>query len=76
MALLSASGAISEVRVSKDKVVDTGTIAAGYQNFLICIEMFVAAELLERVFHVRISFAIVRIEVQKRGRSGRDGPGR
>lgn len=54
LALLSASGAISAVRISKETTISTGMIAAGYQNFLVCIEMFLAAVTLRYAFSVSV----------------------
>jgi hypothetical protein len=40
---------------SQGKDLPNGTIAAGYQNFLICIEMFFAAIALRYAFPVSVS---------------------
>jgi len=44
LAIMEKVGVISPVYVEDGRIsIGTGTVAAGYQNFLICIEMFIAA---------------------------------
>jgi len=44
LAILERVGVISPIYVEEGQTfIGTGTVAAGYQNFLVCIEMFVAA---------------------------------
>ncbi|ESN98536.1 hypothetical protein HELRODRAFT_84379, partial [Helobdella robusta] len=50
LAILEMVGVISAVRLSTDSSIAVGTVAAGYQNFLICVEMFLAAILLRFAF--------------------------
>ena len=49
LAILEKCGAIP--RINSDTVtVGEGTVAAGYQNFIICVEMFFAALFLRHAF--------------------------
>ncbi len=51
LAILEDAGAISPLySESGIEAVGTGTVAAGYQNFIICIEMFFAAIALRFAF--------------------------
>lgn len=43
MAILERCGIIPELQIIDDHEVRAGTVAAGYQNFFICIEMLCAA---------------------------------
>lgn len=43
MAILGMVGVISAVNVTHSTEIGEGTVAAGYQNFLVCVEMFFAA---------------------------------
>lgn len=43
LAILERSGVIPEALVIDSHKVGAGTVAAGWQNFIICIEMFFAA---------------------------------
>ncbi|XP_038675894.1 transmembrane protein 184A [Scyliorhinus canicula] len=43
LAILEKCGVIPEVQIIDGHEVRAGTVAAGYQNFIICIEMFFAA---------------------------------
>lgn len=55
LAILEKAGVISPV-FSEDGImtIGTGTVSAGYQNFIICLEMLLAAVLLKTAFsHVR-----------------------
>ncbi|VDP06302.1 unnamed protein product [Soboliphyme baturini] len=55
LAILGATGAVEPVKDGAGNVViGTGTVAAGYQNFLICIEMFIAAIALRFAFSVSV----------------------
>ncbi|RVE59340.1 hypothetical protein OJAV_G00187630 [Oryzias javanicus] len=49
LAILEKCGAIPQIN-SPDVSVGEGTVAAGYQNFIICIEMFFAALALRHAF--------------------------
>ena len=39
LAILEATRAIDEIEMSDGRTLQAGSIAAGYQNFLICCEM-------------------------------------
>lgn len=53
LAILGATSAIDPVYdKSGHEVIGRGTVAAGYQNFLICIEMFFAAICLRFAFGI------------------------
>ncbi|XP_026888119.1 transmembrane protein 184B-like isoform X1 [Electrophorus electricus] len=53
LAILEKCGAIPKID-SPDVSVGEGTVAAGYQNFIICIEMFFAAVALRHAFTYRV----------------------
>ncbi|KAK2894138.1 hypothetical protein Q8A73_016622 [Channa argus] len=53
LAILEKCGAIPQIN-SADFSVGEGTVAAGYQNFIICIEMFFAAVALRHAFTYRV----------------------
>ncbi|NWV56701.1 T184A protein, partial [Daphoenositta chrysoptera] len=50
LAILEKCGVIPEVQIIDGKEVGAGTVAAGYQNFIICIEMFFASIALRYAF--------------------------
>ncbi|KAJ3608352.1 hypothetical protein NHX12_025400 [Muraenolepis orangiensis] len=53
LAILEKCGAIPQIR--SDKVtVGEGTVAAGYQNFIVCVEMFFAALALRHAFTYKV----------------------
>jgi hypothetical protein len=52
LAILGATSAIPEIHEKNGNVISTGTVAAGYQNLLICVEMFFAAIALRFAFGV------------------------
>jgi len=53
LAVLGATSAIDPIYNSKgEEVISRGTVAAGYQNFFICLEMFFAAIALRFAFSV------------------------
>ncbi|XP_063727540.1 transmembrane protein 184B-like isoform X3 [Symsagittifera roscoffensis] len=55
LAILEATGVLNAVLFANgQEMISSGTIAAGYQNFLICIEFFFAALLLFMAFPHRI----------------------
>lgn len=55
LSILEATGAIKTVTLGGDVAdLGTGTVAAGYQNFLICIEMFFASIALRYAFPYQI----------------------
>lgn len=55
LAILEATGVLNAVLFANGtEMISSGTIAAGYQNFLICIEFFFAAVLLYLAFPFRI----------------------
>lgn len=45
---------IPEVQIIDGKEVGAGTVAAGYQNFIICIEMFFASIALRYAFTCQV----------------------
>lgn len=49
LAILEKCGAIPQIN-SLEVSVGEGTVAAGYQNFIICVEMFFAALALRHAF--------------------------
>lgn len=53
LAILEKCGAIPQIN-SADFSVGEGTVAAGYQNFIICIEMFFAAVALRHAFTYKV----------------------
>lgn len=53
LAILEKCGAIPQIN-SVEVSVGEGTVAAGYQNFIICIEMFFAAVALRHAFTYRV----------------------
>ncbi|XP_029446024.1 transmembrane protein 184B isoform X1 [Rhinatrema bivittatum] len=53
LAILEKCGAIPKIN-SADVSVGEGTVAAGYQNFIICVEMFFAALALRHAFTYKV----------------------
>lgn len=53
LAILEKCGAIPQIS-SAEVSVGEGTVAAGYQNFIICIEMFFAALALRHAFTYKV----------------------
>lgn len=53
LAILEKCGAIPQISLV-DFSVGEGTVAAGYQNFIICIEMFFAAVALRHAFTYKV----------------------
>lgn len=53
LAILEKCGAIPKIS-SAEVTVGEGTVAAGYQNFIICIEMFFAALALRHAFTYKV----------------------
>lgn len=54
MAVLEKGGLISPIIDEHGTSTSAGTVSAGYQNFLICIEMFCAAVALRYAFPVHV----------------------
>ncbi|XP_001513672.2 transmembrane protein 184A [Ornithorhynchus anatinus] len=54
LAILEKCGVIPEMQIINGKEVGAGTVAAGYQNFIICIEMFFAAIALRYAFTCQV----------------------
>ncbi|XP_032086582.1 transmembrane protein 184A isoform X2 [Thamnophis elegans] len=54
LAILEKCGVIPEVQIIDGKVVGAGTVAAGYQNFIICIEMLFASIALRHAFTCQV----------------------
>lgn len=53
LAILEKCGAIPKIS-SAEVSVGEGTVAAGYQNFIICVEMFFAAVALRHAFTYKV----------------------
>lgn len=53
LAILEKCGAIPQIN-SPEVSVGEGTVAAGYQNFIICVEMFFAALALRHAFTYKV----------------------
>ena len=53
LAILEKCGAIPQIN-SPEVSVGEGTVAAGYQNFIICVEMFFAALALRHAFPYKV----------------------
>ncbi|RXN08319.1 transmembrane protein 184B-like isoform X1 [Labeo rohita] len=62
LAILEKCGTIPRIN-SPDVSVGEGTVAAGYQNFIICIEMFFAALALRQAFTYKV-YMDKRLEIQ------------
>lgn len=54
LAILEKCGVIPEVQILDGSRVGAGTLAAGYQNFIICIEMLFASIALRYAFKVLV----------------------
>ncbi|XP_025909877.1 transmembrane protein 184A [Nothoprocta perdicaria] len=54
LAILEKCGVIPEVQIIDGKEVGAGTVSAGYQNFIICIEMFFASIALRYAFTCQV----------------------
>ncbi|XP_063284988.1 transmembrane protein 184A isoform X1 [Pelobates fuscus] len=54
LAILERCGVIPEVQIINNKTVGAGTVAAGCQNFIICIEMLFAAIALRYAFTCQV----------------------
>ncbi|XP_060116552.1 transmembrane protein 184A [Heteronotia binoei] len=54
LAILEKCGVIPEVQIIDGKPVGAGTVAAGYQNFIICIEMLFASIALRYAFTCQV----------------------
>ncbi|XP_067311207.1 transmembrane protein 184B-like isoform X2 [Pseudorasbora parva] len=64
LAILEKCGAIPRIN-SPEVSVGEGTVAAGYQNFIICIEMFFAALALRHAFTYKV-YLDKRLDIQGR----------
>ncbi|KTF91356.1 hypothetical protein cypCar_00039286, partial [Cyprinus carpio] len=62
LAILEKCGAIPRIN-SPDVRVGEGTVAAGYQNFIICVEMFFAALALRHAFTYKV-YMDKRLDIQ------------
>lgn len=75
LAILEKCGAIPKIHSARVSVGE-GTVAAGYQDFIICVEMFFAALALRHAFTYRV-YADKRLDAQGRhciwGGRGRRG---
>lgn len=54
LAILEKAGAISPIVDSYGATTSAGTVSAGYQNFLICVEMLFAAIALRYAFPYQV----------------------
>lgn len=75
LAILGATSAIKDVPAAEDpeKIsINAGTIAAGYQNFFICLEMFFASVALRFAFSVSV-YAESNSALNTRGGGGGGG---
>jgi len=61
LAVLEKAEVIGPLEDAEHHRLPNGTVAAGYQNFLICIEMFFAAVALKYAFPVHVSFKATHI---------------
>lgn len=55
LAVLEKAGAISRIVDSDYNETSAGTVSAGYQNFLICVEMLFAAIALRYAFPYQVN---------------------
>lgn len=55
LAVLEKAGAISRIVDSAGATTSAGTVSAGYQNFLICVEMLFAAIALRYAFPYQVN---------------------
>lgn len=65
LAILEKCGAIPKIHSARVSVGE-GTVAAGYQDFIICVEMFFAALALRHAFTYKV-YADKRLDAQGRG---------
>lgn len=71
LAILEKCGAIPQIN-SVEVSVGEGTVAAGYQNFIICIEMFFAALALRHAFTYSVyKDKSLDLTGEKEGKGGR-----
>ncbi|KAG8511169.1 Transmembrane protein 184B, partial [Galemys pyrenaicus] len=68
LAILEKCGAIPKIHSARVSVGE-GTVAAGYQDFIICVEMFFAALALRHAFTYKV-YADKRLDAQGRPRLG------
>lgn len=71
LAILEKCGAIPKIH-SANVSVGEGTVAAGYQDFIICVEMFFAAIALRHAFTYKV-YADKRLDAQGRKCAGAYG---
>lgn len=62
LAILEKCGAIPKINSARVSVGE-GTVAAGYQDFIICVEMFFAALALRHAFTYKV-YADKRLDAQ------------
>ena len=68
LAILELAGVIDVIhQTGSGDIVEAGTVSAGYQNFLICIEMLMAAIGLRYAFPYNLYQDGARMELQSRG---------
>lgn len=74
LAILEKCGAIPKIHSARVSVGE-GTVAAGYQDFIICVEMFFAALALRHAFTYKV-YADKRLDAQGTSRNPGGGPQR
>lgn len=72
LAILEKCGAIPKINSARVSVGE-GTVAAGYQDFIICVEMFFAALALRHAFTYKV-YADKRLDAQGMRQVPRAGP--
>lgn len=59
---MEKGGVISSIVDNAGNTTNAGTVSAGYQNFLICIEMLLAAVALRYAFPYQVSWKLIEFE--------------
>lgn len=72
LAILEKCGAIPKIHSARVSVGE-GTVAAGYQDFIICVEMFFAALALRHAFTYKV-YADKRLDAQGTSQQPGDPP--
>jgi hypothetical protein len=72
LAILEKCGAIPKIHSARVSVGE-GTVAAGYQDFIICVEMFFAALALRHAFTYKV-YADKRLDAQGRSQAPGHNP--
>lgn len=74
LAILEKCGAIPKIHSARVSVGE-GTVAAGYQDFIICVEMFFAALALRHAFTYKV-YADKRLDEQGKRQAPGEDPSR